>query len=113
MNRLFRRVAWYFKSDVELGTTMVWENGKQCIDGFYFYSKAPFSRRYQLHGAVGLDYTYPVLQKIDEAITMNKSGFLLTVHDGPATERIKIHKGSLWKARNLMYQMIEEIQKQY
>lgn len=30
-----------------------------------------------------------------------------------ATERIKIHKGSLWKAGNLMYQMIEEIQKQY
>lgn len=113
MNRLFRRVACYIKSDVELGTTKVWENGKQRIDGFYFYSKAPFSRRYQLHGAVGLDYTYPVLQKIDEAITMNKSGFLLTVHDGLATERIKIHRDSLWKARNLIYQMIEEIQKQY
>ncbi|UPI13215.1 hypothetical protein [Bacillus phage SBSphiJ6] len=113
MNRLFRRVARYIKSDVELGTITVWEDGKQRIDGFYFYSKAPFSRSYQLHGSVGLDYTYPVLQKIDEAITKNRSGFQLTIRDGSATERIIIHKGSLWKARNLMYQMIEEIQEQY
>ncbi|QZA69563.1 hypothetical protein 035JT004_64 [Bacillus phage 035JT004] len=113
MNKLLKRVSRYIKSDVELGTTTVWEDGKQRIDGFYFYSKAPFSRSYQYHGAIGLDYTYLVLQKIDESITKNKSGLQLTIRDGPATERIKIHKGSLQKARDLMYQMIEEVQKQY
>lgn len=113
MNKLLKRVVRYIKSDVEMETTKVWEEGKQRIDGFYFYSKAPFSRSYQYHGSIGLDYTYPVLQKIDEAITKNKSGFQLIIRDGPARERIKIHKGSLQKARDLMYQMIEEVQKQY
>lgn len=111
---LFKRLLWYLKSDIELGTTTVsGSDGKERIDGFYFLSKKPFSKSYQWHETIGLENTYNILDLIKSSIDQKKKAAVIDIVGSLGRERIVIWRGSLKKAEKLLFDMISKIQKQY
>ena len=90
-----------------------WYNGVEKIDGFKFYSKKPFSRSYQYHSTIGLEYTYPILELISNAIKDKSIVVQLEIISGWGKEYVYIWRDSLKKAEKLMLKMIKQIQKQY
>ena len=95
-------------------TTTVWGlDGRERIDGFYFYSKKPFSRSYQWHATIGLENTYTILKAIQKAIEIKARALPIEINGGLGIERVLIWKGSLRKAEKQMFEMIRKIQKQY
>ncbi|HLR72032.1 MAG TPA: hypothetical protein VK085_11475 [Pseudogracilibacillus sp.] len=103
----------YIKSDIELKTTTVWMDGKERIDGFYFYSKTPFSKLFQWHSSIGLENTYTILKAIQKAIKIKARVLPIEISSGMGIERVYIWRGSLKKAEKQMFEMIKKIQKQY
>ena len=112
--KFWRRLIKFIKSDIELRTTTVWDlDGKEKIDGFYFMSKQPFSKSYQWHAAIGLEYTYKILSHIQNGIKEKKRGILIEISRGMWYERVYIWRGSFKKAERQIFDMIKEIQHQY
>lgn len=110
---MVRNLLRFMKSDIEIHYDTCWYGKENKIEGFYFYSKKPFSKTYQWCGTIGLDYTYEILSLIQSTLKENKKALLLEISHGSWYERIYIWKGSLKKAEEQIFNMIEEVQKQY
>lgn len=111
---MLKKILWYIRSDVELMTTTVWGiDGKKRIDGFYFYTKKPFSKSYQWCSTVGLEYTYPILSLLQSSMKEKKKAFVLKISVGMGYERMVILRSSYKKLENQMTDMIKQIQQQY
>src|SRR5690554_2666419 len=102
---MIKRLLWYIKADIILKTDSYWYNGKNYIDGFYFYVKRPFSKSYQWHAVIGLENTYNILKLIQESIREKKKALILDIQSGLGYERIVIWKGSFKKAENELFKM--------
>jgi len=110
---IFEYLMWYIRSDIELVTTTVWGiDRKERIDGFYFRSKRPFSNAYQWHGTLSLLSTYPLIKSMDKAIK-NKRNLSFVINSGLGREKVTIWKGSMKRARELMFEMVKKLQEQY
>lgn len=105
----------YIKSDVKLVTEEFWDhvNMEKKIDGFRLYSKDPLSNAYQVCGVIGLDYTYKLLELINDAIKNKRRAIRIDLSHGIGYERLFIWKGSFRKLEEQIFEMIAELQKQY
>lgn len=114
---IIKKLLWFIFSDVKLIHTeccdIINDEMKNRIDGFYFYTKYPFSKSYQYHSAIGLNYTYEILKSIQDSIKQKQRALLIEVSVGMGIERIYIWKGSFKKAEKQMLDMIKKIQEQY
>lgn len=110
---MLNRIVWFMKSDVKIETQTCWYERTEKIDSFMFYTKKPFSKAYQYHAAIGLEYTYKILELIQRGIRDENKAIHLAINSGMGRENIYIWKSSLRKAEEQMFSMIKEIQGQY
>lgn len=111
---MLKKIRYFIKSDVELHCRNIWEDGVKRIDGFNFISKKPFSNSYQYHAPLTLECTYRMLKLIQRSIKENKRSLTFKINHGMScSESITIWKSSFKKAEKLMFDLIENIQKQY
>ncbi|MBD1379085.1 hypothetical protein [Metabacillus arenae] len=110
---MLKNLIWFFKSDIQLKTDTCWYGKDEKIEGFYFYSKRPFSKSYQYHSVIGLNYTYDLLFLIQDAIKNKRKAVLIEVSSGYGIEKVYMYKSSLKKAEKQMLKLIKEIQEQY
>lgn len=110
-------MLWFIKSDIEIKFETCWypEGDKLVnkIDGFKFYSKNPFSKKYKYHATIGLENTYTILSLIQDGIKNKRKAVRLDVTGGWGREYIYIWKGSYKKAEDEMFKMIKLLQEQY
>lgn len=79
----------YVKPDIRLHKETYWMDGRQWVKGFCFYIKSPYSKSYQYHATITLDY----LEKISSLIQKGqkkKTGVDIRLKDGMGYEEIAI-----------------------
>lgn len=107
--RKLRQVKWFVRSDFDL--MICFHEDTKKINGFYFYTKKPFSSRYQEHNELGLENISGILDSIREGIKSRRDVYVML--PGDKCERVKIWKGSLKRAERQLLLMTKMIQQQY
>lgn len=106
-------MLYFLRSDIKIRTHTCWYGNVEKIDGFSFISKSPFSFSRQWSREIPLDYTYPLLALIQDAMENRKRAVVIEISFGIGYEKIIIWKRSLKKAEKQLFDMIRKLQEQY
>lgn len=101
----YGQVKNYVQADIKLQKETYWMDGKDIVDGFYFYVKEPFSKAYQYHAVLSLDKAEKVLQTVQRGIEIKK-GVDIRIRSGMGYEEIAIHKDALPKAETQLKELL-------
>lgn len=105
IKKSYLQMKSYIQADVQLQKETYWMDGKDIVDGFYFYVKEPFSKSYQYHATLSLDRAEKILQVVQKGIKVKK-GIDIRIRSGMGHEDIAIHKNALPKAEKQLKELI-------